>query len=168
MSTSLPGHPGEPWSRGVRRRDDGVVEVAGVDVRTLAAEHGTPAYVLDEADFRARARAYRTAFETAFRAVGSDVDVYYAGKALLTVAVARWAREEGLRVDTASGESSPSRCAPASPVPRSACTATTSPTPRSGRARRGVGRIIVDSLVEVERVARLAGSAASSRPSWSA
>ena len=102
MSTSLPGHPGEPWSRGVRRRDDGVVEVAGVDVRTLAAEHGTPAYVLDEADFRTRARAYRTAFEDAFRAVGSVVDVYYAGKALLTVAVARWAREEGLRVDTAS------------------------------------------------------------------
>ena len=34
------------------RRVDGVLHVGGVDVRALAAEHGTPAYVLDEADFR--------------------------------------------------------------------------------------------------------------------
>ena len=63
MTTSIPG---EPWSTGVARAADGVVSVAGVDVRTLATTHGTPAYVLDEADLRARARGYRRAFETAF------------------------------------------------------------------------------------------------------
>ena len=44
-------------------------------MRELVAEHGTPAYVLDEADFRARARAFREAFK--------DFDVYYGGKAFL-------------------------------------------------------------------------------------
>ena len=49
------------WAGTVRRNGAGALEVGGVDVRDLAAEHGTPAYVLDEADFRARARAWRTA-----------------------------------------------------------------------------------------------------------
>ncbi|WP_454729693.1 diaminopimelate decarboxylase [Cellulosimicrobium protaetiae] len=158
MSTGLPGYPGEPWSRGVRRGEDGAVEVAGVGVHELAAAHGTPAYVLDEADFRARARAYRTAFEAAFRAVGSDVDVYYAGKALLTVAVARWAREEGLRVDTASGGELAVALRAGVPGPEIGLHGNNKSDAEIGRALdEGVGRIIVDSLVEVERVARLAG-----------
>ena len=100
MTTTIPG---EPWSTGVARTVDGAVTVAGVDVRELAVEHGTPAYVLDEADLRTRARGYRRAFETAFAEIGAGVDVYYAGKAFLSVAVARWVHEEGLRVDTATG-----------------------------------------------------------------
>ena len=94
---------GTPWSCCTARTPDGALAVAGVDLRALAAQHGTPAYVLDEADFRARARAYRGAFTAAFAAIGTDVDVYYAGKAFLSVAVARWAHEEGLRVDTSTG-----------------------------------------------------------------
>ncbi|MGO1167567.1 MAG: diaminopimelate decarboxylase, partial [Janibacter sp.] len=109
-------------------------------------------------DFRARARAYRTAFETAFRAVGSDVDVYYAGKALLTVAVARWAREEGLRVDTASGGELAVALRAGVPGPEIGLHGNNKSDAEIGRALdEGVGRIIVDSLVEVERVARLAG-----------
>ena len=63
------GHPGpawlrEPadvnqllpqlWPRNVSRGADGVLQVAGVDVVTLAAEYGTPAYIFDEDDFRTR------------------------------------------------------------------------------------------------------------------
>ncbi len=159
MSAGLPGHPGEPWSGGVRRRADGALEVAGVDVRDLAAEHGTPAYVLDETDFRTRARAYRTAFEDAFRAVGSDVDVYYAGKALLTVAVARWAREEGLRVDTASGGELAVALRAGVPGAEIGLHGNNKSDAEIERAlEAGVGRIIVDSLVEVDRVARLAAA----------
>ncbi|MBD5786306.1 diaminopimelate decarboxylase [Cellulosimicrobium terreum] len=150
-------YPGEPWSRGVRRREDGVVEVAGVDLHGLAAQVGTPVYVLDEADFRTRARAYRTAFETAFRAVGSDVDVYYAGKALLTVAVARWAREEGLRVDTASGGELAVALRAGVPGAEIGLHGNNKSDAEIDRALEvGVGRIIVDSLVEVERVAAAA------------
>ena len=158
LPTGEAGHPGAPWSSSVRRRDDGAFEVAGVDVRDLAAEQGTPTYVLDEADFRARARAYRTAFETAFAAVGSDVDVYYAGKALLTVAVARWAVSEGLRVDTASaGELA---VALRAGVPGEAIGLhgnNKSDAEIRAALDAGAGRIIVDSLAEVDRVAGLAG-----------
>ncbi|WP_036970380.1 diaminopimelate decarboxylase [Promicromonospora kroppenstedtii] len=149
---------GAPWSTGAGRLPDGALAVAGVDVRDLVAEHGTPAYVLDEADFRMRARAYRTAFEAAFGAVGAGVDVYYAGKALLTVAVARWAREEGLRVDTASsGELAVALRAevPGAEIGLHGNNKSDAEILRALDA--GVGRIIVDSLVEIERVARLAG-----------
>ncbi|EGX54406.1 diaminopimelate decarboxylase, partial [Streptomyces zinciresistens K42] len=47
------------WARTVARDADGVATVGGVDVKTLAEQHGTPAYFLDEADFRSRARAWR-------------------------------------------------------------------------------------------------------------
>jgi diaminopimelate decarboxylase len=60
------------WSRTVTRNADGAAEVGGRDVRALAEEFGTPAYFLDEADFRARCRAWRAAF-------GHDADVFYAG-----------------------------------------------------------------------------------------
>lgn len=148
---------GAPWPSGTGRQPDGALVVGGVDVRDLAAEHGTPAYVLDEADFRLRARAYRTAFETAFGAVGAGVDVYYAGKALLTVAVARWAREEGLRVDTASGGELAIALRAEVPGAEIGLHGNNKSDAEILRALdAGVGRIIVDSLVEIERVARLA------------
>ncbi|MCA5893841.1 diaminopimelate decarboxylase [Isoptericola sp. NEAU-Y5] len=148
---------GVPWSSGAVRRADGAVEVGGVDVRALAGEHGTPAYVLDEADFRARARGFRTAFETAFAEVGAGVDVYYAGKALLTVAVARWARAEGLRVDTASGGELAVALRAGVPGPELGLHGNNKSDAEIDAAlAAGVGRVIVDSLAEVDRVATLA------------
>ena len=78
-----------------RARTTACLEVGGVRLPDLVAEHGTPAYVLDEADFRARARAFRDAF--------AGYDVYYAGKAFLCTTVARWVAEEGLSLDVCSG-----------------------------------------------------------------
>jgi diaminopimelate decarboxylase len=82
------------WSATARKNEHGALEVGGVDVRDLVAEHGSPAYVLDEADFRSRARAFRDAF--------GDYDVYYAGKAFLCTTVVRWIAEEGLSLDVCS------------------------------------------------------------------
>ena len=50
------------WPASVDRSRSGALTLAGVDVRDLAERYGTPVYVLDEADFRARARAFRDAF----------------------------------------------------------------------------------------------------------
>lgn len=148
--------PGEPWSTGVARGDDGAVRVAGVDVRDLAAEHGTPAYVLDEQDLRTRARTYRRAFAEAFAQVGADVDVYYAGKAFLSVAVARWVHEEGLRVDTASGgELAVALRAGVPGADIGLHGNNKSDDELTSALDAGVGRIIVDSLVEIERLADL-------------
>ena len=83
------------WSSTARKNDDGALVVGEVDLRELASTHGTPAYVLDEADFRARARAFRDAF--------AAYDVYYAGKAFLCTEVARWIRDDGLRLDVCTG-----------------------------------------------------------------
>ena len=65
----------------------------------LAAEFGTPAYVYAEDDMRARARAYREAFERR----SDDFEVLFASKALPCTAAYRLFAEEGLSVDVASG-----------------------------------------------------------------
>ena len=84
----------------------------------LVAEHGTPAYVLDEADFRARARAFRDAF--------AAYDVYYAGKAFLCTTVVALGRRGGaLPRRLLRRRARPSRCGPASTRRGSASTATT-------------------------------------------
>ena len=50
------------WSASADRGDDGIVEVAGAAVTELASQYGSPLYVLDESDFRQRARTFRDAF----------------------------------------------------------------------------------------------------------
>ena len=81
------------WSR-TAHKVDGELHVGGLSVPELAANVNTPAYVLDEADLRARARSFRDAF--------AGYDVYYAGKAFLCTTVARWVAEEGLSLDVCS------------------------------------------------------------------
>ncbi|MDT0164650.1 diaminopimelate decarboxylase [Actinotalea sp. AC32] len=148
------------WPAGAEVGEDGAVRVAGVDLRALAAEHGTPAYVLDEADFRRRARAWRTAFEEAFAAIGAGVDVYYAGKAFLSVAVARWAHEEGLRIDTATGGELAVALRAGVPGEDIGLHGNNKSDAEVERAlAAGVGRIVLDSLVEVDRVAEAAARA---------
>jgi len=145
---------GAVWSSGVRRGADGALMVAGVDVREIAATYGTPAFVLDETDFRARARGYREAFTAAFATIGTAVDVYYAGKAFLSVAVARWAHEEGLRVDTATGGELAVALRAGIPGPDIGLHGNNKSDAELTRALdAGVGRIIVDSLTEIDRLA---------------
>ncbi len=141
------------WARTVRRNGDGVVEVGGIDVNRLAEEFGTPAYVLDEADFRARCRAWREAF-------GDDADVFYAGKAFLTRAVVRWLHEEGLNLDVCSGGELGTALAAGMPAERIAFHGNNkSPDEIERAVRAGVGRIVVDSFEEIVRVAHIAEQA---------
>ena len=136
------------WSATARKNDDGALEVGGVDLRDLVAEHGSPAYVLDEADFRARARGFRDAFE--------GYDVYYAGKAFLCTTVARWVAEEGLSLDVASdGELSVALRAGFDPARIGYHGNNKSRADLERAVRAGVGRIIVDSFWEIERLAEV-------------
>src|SRR5919107_1606201 len=86
------------WPKTVGRDDAGRLTVGGLDVVTIAREFGTAAYVVDEEDFRSRARAFRDDFGAPFADLGG-VDVFYAGKAFLCTEVARWVAEEGLSLD---------------------------------------------------------------------
>ncbi|GGP50920.1 diaminopimelate decarboxylase [Streptomyces abikoensis] len=138
------------WSRTVARGDDGVVTVGGMDVKRLAEEFGTPAYVLDEDDFRARCRAWRDAF-------GPDADVFYAGKAFLSRAVVRWLHEENLNLDVCSGGELATALDAGMPAERIALHGNNKSTDEITRAvEAGVGRIVVDSFQEIVRVAHIA------------
>jgi diaminopimelate decarboxylase len=145
------------WSSTARKNADGALEVGGVDLRDLVAEHGSPAYVLDEADFRARARAFREAF--------ADYDVYYAGKAFLCTAVARWIAEEGLSLDVcSSGELTVALRAGVDPA-QIGYHGNNKTVPELRRAvDAGVGRIVLDSFTEIERLAAVAAEAGRTAP----
>jgi len=152
-----PGSMGSPWSTGVERLLDGSVAVAGVGVAELAARFGTPLYVLDEADLRGRARAFREAFEAAFAQVGASVDVYYAGKAFLSKAVARWVHDEGLAVDTSTGGELAVALAAGIPGDRIGLHGNNKSDAEIAAAiDAGVGRIVADSLVEISRLSAAA------------
>ena len=137
------------WPASARRRDDGVVTLAGHDVRDLAAAHGTPAYFLDEADFRARIHAWREAFE--------GCDVFYAGKAFLSVAVVRWIAAEGMNLDVCTGGELAVALHAGFPPQRIAFHGNNkSMAEIEGAVDAGVGRIVVDSFEEIARVAAVA------------
>ncbi|GAB2706871.1 diaminopimelate decarboxylase [Kitasatospora kifunensis] len=138
------------WSHTVARDADGVVTVGGATVTALAAEFGTPAYVLDEADFRARARAWRQAF-------GAGADVYYAGKAFLSKAVVRWLHEEGLSLDVCSPGELAVALAGGMPPARIALHGNNKSAAELEQAvKAGVGHIVVDSAQEIDRLAAIA------------
>ena len=144
------------WAASVRRGGDGALEVGGVDVRQIAQTHGTAAFVLDERDFRDRATAFRDAFATAFADVGG-ADVYYAGKSFLCTAVARWVAEDGLFLDTCSGGELAVALRAGVPPERIALHGNNKLDGEIDRAvAAGVGRIVIDSLPEIERVAEAA------------
>ncbi|WP_338672966.1 diaminopimelate decarboxylase [Streptomyces sp. SCSIO 30461] len=143
---------GKVWARTVTRNDDGIVSVAGVEVTRLAQEFGTPAYFLDEEDFRARCRAWADAF-------GKDADVFYAGKAFLSRAVVRWLTEEGLNLDVCSGGELATALDAGMPAERIAFHGNNkSPEEIEKAVRAGVGRIVLDSFQEIVRVAHIARS----------
>src|SRR5690349_16442616 len=151
----------EHWANTVHRAESGALEVGGVDVRDLAEQFGTPAYVLDESDFRARATAFRDAFRAAFAGPSANgADVYYAGKAFLCTEVARWVAADGLSLDVCTGGELAVALRAGVPTERIGLHGNNKSDAELRRAlAAGVGRIVVDSLEEVDRVADLAGEA---------
>jgi diaminopimelate decarboxylase len=146
------------WAQTVGRNDAGAIEVGGVDVRDLAARFGTPAYVLDETDFRARATAFREAFADAFAELGGGADVYYAGKAFLCTEVARWIAADGLGLDTCSGGELALALRAGVPPHRIGLHGNNkSDEELEAALAAGIGRIFIDSAAEVDRLATAAG-----------
>ncbi len=136
------------WADNVSKVD-GVLTVAGESAPDLAQRYGTPLYVVDEDDFRRRARSFREAF-------GPDVDVYYAGKAFLCVATARWVEQEGLNLDVCTGGELAVALRAGFPTARIGLHGNNKSVAELRRALEvGVGRIIVDSVEEIDRLAAL-------------
>lgn len=120
-----------------------------VPLTDIADEFGTPTYVVDETDFRHRARRYRKALR--------GVEIVYAAKSLLTTAVARWVREEGLGIDVCSpGELTVALAGGLDPVRVIVHGNAKSPDELREAVAAGVGRIVVDSDIEIAYLAGLA------------
>jgi diaminopimelate decarboxylase len=133
------------WPRSSERGADGVVRVAGVDVRDLAEQYGTPLFVLDEADFRSRAAEFAAAF-------GAEA-VHYAAKAFLCTELARWVDQEGLSLDVASGGELAVALRAGFPAARIAVHGNNKSLDELVAAvEAGVGCTVVDSFHEVARL----------------
>ncbi len=144
------------WSATVRRDAGGAVEVAGRSAPSLAEEHGTPLFALDETDFRARARAFVEAF--------AGADVYYAAKAFLCVEVARWVRDEGLNLDVCTGGELAIALRAGFPAARIAVHGNNkSRAELEAAIAAGVGQVVVDSFGEIALLDEVA-AAAGARP----
>jgi diaminopimelate decarboxylase len=140
------------WPIGTERVD-GVMQLAGCDVRDLVQSHGSPAYVLVEDDVRARCRGYRAAF-------GEDTDIYYAAKAFLSKAVAGWILEEDLSLDVATGGELATALAAGFPAERILVHGNNkSPDELAAALDAGIGRIVIDSDLEIARLAHAAEAA---------
>lgn len=66
---------------------NGKLEISGCAVSELAKEFGTPLFVIDEADFYTRAKAWQSALNSGFGANAGTV--YYAAKAFISVEIAK-------------------------------------------------------------------------------
>lgn len=141
------------WPLTARRSDAGILEVGGVLITDLIAQYGSPLYILDEADVRLRARQFLAAYDDP----QMPADVYYAAKALLATTVARWVSEEGLGIDASTGgELMVALAAGVDPVRILLHGSNKSVDEIDFAVSNGVGRIVVDSLIEIERVAQVA------------
>jgi diaminopimelate decarboxylase len=137
------------WPATATRDQSGALELGRVDVRDLAAEFGTPAYLLDEADFRSRCRDFVQAF--------AGADVHYAAKAFCSLASLRWVVEEGLGLDVCSGgELAAALRAEVRPELIAFHGNNKSVAELEQALDARVGRIVVDSFAEIARLAWLA------------
>ncbi|OBJ79746.1 diaminopimelate decarboxylase [Mycobacterium gordonae] len=141
------------WPRNTIRDDDGIVEIAGVKVTDLAREYGTPLFVIDEADFRSRCHETAAAF-------GGGANVHYAAKAFLCSEIARWIEQEGLSLDVCSGgELAVALNADFPPQRITLHGNNKSVSELTAAVKAGVGHVVLDSMIEIERLDAIAGEA---------
>lgn len=151
--------PATIWPGSATRSSGGEIEIGGVPVSELTSQFGTPLYVVDEDEFRARALSVKSAFVEAAEAIGTSAKIYYAGKVFLTGAVIRWVEELGLNVDVSSAGELALALASGIDPKRIGLHGNNKSLSEIGRAvSAGVGAIVVDSEIEIERIAAAAGA----------
>ena len=135
--------------------------IGGVDMVQLAHDEGTALYVFDEADLRHRMDAYRTSFADRYPRSG----IIYASKAFLNKEVVRIAAEKGLWLDVSGGGELACAQMVGFPMERGFVHGSNK-TPRELREviSAGVGRIVVDSRIELARVSEIAGELGVEQP----
>ena len=137
------------WPQGTHRDSTGHLTIAGHQVESLIKEFGSPLYVIDEADFRSRARQFADHFP--------GWEVHYAGKSFLCRTVVRWIDQEGLSLDVCSGNELAVALSVGFPPERIGLHGNNKSIQELSLAiESGVGSIIVDSFDEIVRIEDLA------------
>jgi len=127
----------------------GRLSIGGVDVLTVTEAVGTPVFVYDEQHLRSRCQEARHAFGDG---------VAYASKAFLCRAMAALAHEEGMMLDVASGGELYVALRSGVLPERLVFHGNNKSSDELALALLvGVGRIVVDSFDEIERLERLVG-----------
>ncbi|MFM5951274.1 MAG: diaminopimelate decarboxylase [Micrococcales bacterium] len=153
------------WPQGSTRDADGEVVFAGVPSSDLTAQFGTPLYVVDKEEFERNAAAVKRALTSEAKRIGTDATVYYAGKAFLCTEVVRWVDELGLNIDVASGGELAIALAAGIDPKRIGLHGNNKSAAEIGRAvSAGVGAIVIDSEIEIERIAATAGAQGKIQP----
>ena len=130
----------------------GRLSIGGCDIADLADEHGTPLFVYDETHLRNRCREAVAAFPDG---------VAYATKAFLCGAMAKLAHEEGMFLDVATGGEIHIALASGVPAERLIFHGNNKSANELTLAlEAGVGRIVIDSLIEMDRIEALVASGA--------
>lgn len=133
--------------------DQGHLSIGGVPLLELAERFGTPLFVYDEDHLRARCREATAVF--------GDGGAIYASKAFLCRAMARLAHSEGMRLDVATGGELEVVLAADVPADRLVLHGNNKSDTELARALEvGVGRIVVDSTDELDRIERLVAAGA--------
>jgi diaminopimelate decarboxylase len=127
----------------------GHLAIGGVDALDLAQRFGTPLYVFDEDDLRARCQELRSEFESRL----PDVLVLYASKAYIGKALAGLMDDEGMGLDVvASGEIAFARAAEF-PMDRVYMHGNNKSREEVREAvQAGTGRIVVDNFHDIDLV----------------
>ncbi len=147
------------WPLTAERNKAGALEIGGQSVIELASEFGTPLFVIDQADFEAKANSFKSAFDQAFKKIGTTAKIYYAGKAFLCTEIVRWVDSLGLNIDVASGGELAVALAAGIDPARIGLHGNNKSLIEIGRAvSNRVGAIVIDSEIEIERIAAAAAS----------
>ena len=147
------------WSKTARRNTAGALEVGSVPVAELVRKFGSPLYVVDEEDFGLRLTAVKKAFAEAASKHGTQVKLYYASKALLTTEVIRWVIDAGYAVDVSTGGELAVTLAAGATGEQIGLHGNNKSLVEIGRAvSADVSAIVIDSEIEIERIASVAGA----------
>jgi diaminopimelate decarboxylase len=147
------------WPSGFKRSESGNISIAGVAIGQLAAQFGTPLMVIDQDDFFSRGKSVKSAFEQATNRIGSSAKIYYAGKSLLTTEIVKWIDQLGLNLDVSTGGELALALSGGISPDRIGLHGNNKSLYEIGRAvTANVGAIVIDSEIEIERIASVAGA----------
>ena len=125
----------------------GHLEIGGCDAVALAERFGTPVVVFDRETFERRVERYAAAL--------APQQIYYAAKSFCCVAICELLKNAGLGLDVCSGGELATGLAAGFPPERIIFHGNNKSLPElETAAAAGVGRIVVDSFEEIDRLAK--------------